>query len=383
MFHTSFIEISRSALENNLRFIRNLIGREVRFSSVVKGNAYGHGIELFVPLAEECEVDHFSVFSTNEALRVSKVSNGQSTIMIMGMIDNQEIEWAISNDVEFFVFELDRLQKALDVSKKVGKPARIHLEVETGMNRTGLEQQELPKAIQLLKENPYHLCFKGLCTHFAGAESVANYYRIKHQRTAYKKIKKQLQNEGLQAEIHHVACSAAALRYPNTLMDLARIGILQYGFFPSRETFIEHISDLKEPKDPLARMITWKSRVMDVKNVKTGDFIGYGTTYLANRNMKIATIPVGYAHGFTRSLSNQGRVLIHGKRVQVAGMVNMNMMAVDVTNLETPKKGDEVVLIGYQGNLEISVSAFGESSSQVNYELLTRLPGEIPRRVIS
>ena len=187
---------------------------------------------------------------------------------------------------------------------------------------------------------------------------------------------------GLPPKIRHTACSAAALRYSATKMDMARIGILQYGFFPSKEILIHYLTKNKEHEFPLRRVISWKSKVMSIKKVKTGEFIGYGTSYLANSDMKIATIPVGYSHGFSRLLSNQGRVLIHGQRVSVVGAVNMNMMSVDITNLEGVKNGDEVVIIGKQGDMEISVASFGDVSNLVNYELLTRLPHDIPRIVV-
>lgn len=154
---------------------------------------------------------------------------------------------------------------------------------------------------------------------------------------------------------------------------------MQYGFWPSDETLINYLNKKEDKTDPLKRVISWKTRVMDTKEVNTGEFIGYGTTYLAHKKLKIATIPVGYAHGFSRSLSNTGRVLIHGKRVGVVGIVNMNLMTVDVTDIPETKKGDEVVLIGSQGDLSLSVASFSELSNQLNYELLTRLPNRIPR----
>ena len=173
------------------------------------------------------------------------------------------------------------------------------------------------------------------------------------------------------------------LRYPSTHWDLVRIGILQYGFFPSRETFIEYVTQSAEPaEDPLRRIISWKSRVMDVKSVPVGQFVGYGSSYLANANIRVAQIPVGYGHGYSRNLSNQGRVLIRGHRVNVVGMVNMNLIQVDVTEVPEVAVGDEVVLIGRQGEQEISVSSFSEFSDQINYELLTRLPPSIERRII-
>ncbi len=382
MLHTSQIELSKSALKHNLEFIKRMIGKNTCLSSVVKGNAYGHGIEQFVPLAKECGIGHFSVFSTDEAYRVHKSLNDKIPIMIMGMIDNDQLEWVIENEISFFVFEEDRLEQATAIAERLGKPAQIHIEIETGMNRTGFSTKKLSRILQYIKNVSPHLVVKGLCTHYAGAESIANHHRVKRQESIYDRAYKRMINFGLPPEMKHTACSAAAIRYPKTRMDLVRIGILQYGFFPSREILIHYLTKNKENIYPLKRIISWKSKILSVKSVKTGEFIGYGTSYLANSDMKIATVPVGYGHGFSRSLSNQGRVLIHEQRVSVVGTVNMNMMSVDVSNLDSVKKGDEVVIIGNQGDLEISVASFSEFSDQVNYELLTRLPSNIPRKVI-
>jgi len=381
-FKTSHIEVSKSALQHNLSFLRNFINDNVIISSVVKGNAYGHGIDLFTPLAEECGIDHFSVFSAEEALNVYNSISNKNTIMIMGAVDDYELEWAIQNNIAFFVFELSRLKRAIEIAKKLNKKARVHIEVETGMNRTGFHLKKLSPVIELLKENSTYVSFSGLCTHFAGAESIANYYRIKKQRANYLKALKKFEENNLSPIIKHTACSAAALRYPKTQMDMARLGIVQYGFFPNKEVLIEYLTKKKATENPLKRLITWKSKVMDIKSVKTGEFIGYGTSYLANSDMKIAVIPVGYSNGFSRSLSNSGRVLIKGHRVSVIGIVNMNMITVDVSQVEGIENGDEVVLIGKQGELEIGVSSFSEISNQVNYEMLTRLPSNIPRIVV-
>jgi alanine racemase len=163
---------------------------------------------------------------------------------------------------------------------------------------------------------------------------------------------------------------------------MVRIGILQYGYWPSTETFIHYISRRKLKTDPIKRIITWKSKVMVVKEVKQGSFVSYGTTYLATEDKRIAVIPTGYSHGYSRTLSNTGRVLINGQRIAVIGMVNMNMLIVDITYCADVQQGDEVVLIGRQGELDISVSSFSELSDQLNYELLARLPSSIERKLI-
>jgi alanine racemase len=379
---TSYIELNSKAYENNIQFIRELIGNQCVLSSVVKGNAYGHGIETFVPMAEKAGISHFSVFSAHEAYRLAQVSTGKSTLLIMGVVDHtEELEWAIQNGVEFFVYDTSRLQQAISIAKQLQKKAKIHIELETGLNRTGFSTNELPEVIHLVKNNMHYLELAGLCSHFAGAESIANYFRIKNQIIKYTKQKKHLHQQELNFSHYHLACSAAIINYPSTIYNLVRIGIMQYGFWSNRETQMKYYTKNETNTNPLQPVISWKSYVMGVKDVKSGEFISYGNSVLAETDMKIATIPVGYSHGFSRSLSNQGKVLIRGNRLDVVGLVNMNMMIIDITNSPDISKGDEVVLIGTQEDKSISVDSFGDLSSQLNYELLTRLPEEIPRRV--
>ena len=164
---------------------------------------------------------------------------------------------------------------------------------------------------------------------------------------------------------------------------MVRVGILQYGFWPTDEIRIRSLQANGEVADnPLRRVIRWQTHVMDLKTVGAGDFVGYGTTHLAARRSRIATAPVGYGHGYARALSNQGRVLVRGRRCAVVGIVNMNLILIDVTHVPRVARGDEVVLIGRQKNLSVSVSSFAELSNQLNYELLTRLPANIPRQVV-
>ncbi len=380
---TSKIELSISNLADNYAFVRKLLGKKnIRISSVVKGNAYGHGIEIFVPMAESCGIDHFCVFSDDEAYRVYHAANNQPDILIMGDITPESMDWVLTHRIGFFCFDLKRLHDALDAAKATGVPARVHLEVETGLNRTGLTKNELKTALDTIKSNAKHLSLEGLCSHLAGAESIANYLRIKKQRAQFKRMDEFVTSEGFSNYQRHLACSAALVRYPDTRYDMVRVGIMQYGFWPSPEIFIEYCGGKTMQTSPLKRIISWKTRVMSVKNVKTGSYIGYGTSYIAHKDMKIAVLPVGYSHGFFRSLSNKGRVLVGGERLPVVGTVNMNATTVDASDLKSIAPDDEVVIIGHQGDLEITVASFGEFSNQLNYELLTRLPEHIPRYVV-
>lgn len=383
MQHTSYIEISKSAYAKNIDFLRSEVGKKTEISIVVKGNAYGHGIENIVPLAEENGIRHFSTFSSDEAFRVYNSSLHNSQVMIMGMLENADLEEITLKGISFFVFEFDRLEAAISTAKKLKKKAKVHIEVETGFHRTGFEWEDREKLAKILQENQDYLELKGLCTHYAGAESISNYVRVRRQIKEYKRFKKWFSAQRLKFEKYHTACSAATLSYPETVMDMVRIGIASYGLWPTMETYMYRFQSLPENnKNPLKRLISWKSSVMNTKKVDMGEFIGYGSSYMAPRNMSIALVPIGYGHGYSRLLSNQGKVLVRGKMVTVVGTVTMNSIAVDVTDVEDVSKGDEVVIIGCQQDKEITVASFGESTQQVNYELLTRLPLDIPRKVV-
>jgi len=375
MKSSSIIELKKSCLEKNIEYLQKRIGKTVKFVSVIKGNAYGHGIKEFLPMAEECGIDYFAVFDSCEAEIAFNVKKPKTKIMIMGMIDDRDIKGAIKNDISFFVFENTRLKQAINDAKKLKKKAKIHIEVETGLHRSGYGTAELKKAVKLINQNKKYLFIDGVCTHFAGAESISNYVRIQNQLKRFNEIKKWLEEKDIVPKYYHTACSSAALIYPETRMDLVRIGISQYGFWPSEEVRMHALlsKDKNFGARPLKRVLKWKSQIMSIETVEPGEFISYGNFFQATKKTKIATVPVGYSHGYRRSLSNLGYVLVKGKKAPIIGMVNMSVMIINVTSIPLVKKDDTVVLIGKQGKYEITVASFSELSNLVNYELLTRL----------
>jgi alanine racemase len=382
MHKNSVIEINPIAHKENIDFLKKTFGKKVILSSVVKGNAYGHGLKEFSTMAYSNGITHFSVFDVEEAKIVFDTLGNKATVLIMGFVADDDLHWVIENQIEFFVFERYRLANATKAAKKLKIKAIIHIEVETGMNRTGFDIKNISKVAQYLIKEEKSINFKGLCTHYAGAESIANYYRVTKQIEIFNKAEAIMKTIGIKPEIRHSACSAASMMFPETRMDLVRVGIIQYGFWPSTEVLVSYLNSKNKKIDPLQRVINWKSEVMSVKRVKSGEFIGYGTSYMARNNMKIATIPLGYSHGYSRTLSNQGKVLINGQCCDVIGTVNMNMLTIDVTKIENVKKGDEVVLIGKQEKLTLSVASFSDLSNLLNYELLTQISKTIPRKII-
>ncbi|MGK7391049.1 MAG: alanine racemase [Candidatus Cyclobacteriaceae bacterium M2_1C_046] len=382
--HSSRIALSQSALKTNFNFIKKKVGNKVIISSVVKANAYGHGILKFVPMAEKCGIDHFAVASSFEAEEVLEVCSKNSKIMIMGILYEEDIPWAIEHDIEFYVFNYERLVLSKQIAEKIGKKAIIHLEVETGANRTGLQAEDFEKTILFLKENQEFLQFEGLCTHLGGAETLANKFKIDKQIERYNAFLDDCRKIDYMPKLRHMASSAAALAFEETRFDMVRIGVSQYGFWPSPDIRYLHLQESnKTSENGLRRIFTWKTDVMDLRKVKAGEYIGYGTAYQSVQDITIAVLPLGYSNGYPRALSNRGHVLIKGKKAPILGLINMNLFMVNISHIPDVQVGDEVVLVGRQKNNQINVSSFTDATQLLNAEMLSRLPAAIPRRAVT
>ncbi len=386
MLHSSRIELSLDNLRANADFIRSIIGKNCILSFVVKGNAYGHGIEQMVPMAEKVGITHFSVFSSDEAARVLAVKKDVSRIMIMGYIADEMLPWAIDNGISYYITSMERLRKTVDALEQTNGTALVHLELETGFHRTGLSKTDLQEAAEILHDTGGRIRIEGTATHYAGAESIANYYRIQKQMEKYSELCGYMTSLGIHPGIRHTACSAATLTYPETHMDMVRVGISLYGFWPTSETKMNYLLNYsakgEEPSkapSPLKRVMSWKTSIMSLHTVPPGKFVGYGNSCLTTVKSRFAAVPIGYSHGFSRDLSNCGYVLIRGKRAAVSGIVNMNMLMADVTEIPEAERGDEVVIIGTQKEREITVSSFSALSQYLNYEVLVQIPPDIPR----
>jgi alanine racemase len=381
--HSSRIELSQSSLKANFNFLRKKIGEDVLISSVVKANAYGHGILDYVPMAEKCGINHFSVASSFEAEEVLEVKKPDTRVMIMGIIYEEDIAWAIEHEIEFYVYNYDRLDFVCDEAKRLDKVARIHLEVETGANRTGVSKKEFSKCLTLIKKCSTNVDFVGLCTHFGGAETFANDFKIQKQFKIFNEFYAVCKKRKILPKMRHLASSAAALSFPKSRYEMVRIGVAQYGFWPSPDVYYHHLNETgKRSEKGLKRIFSWKTDIMDVRYVDEGEFIGYGTAFQAIRDMKVAVLPLGYSNGYPRGLSNRGQVLIRGKKAPITGLINMNLFMVDVSHIPKVEVGDEVVLIGRQKNNHIGVASFTQTTQLRNQEMMSRLPAAIPRSAV-
>jgi alanine racemase len=290
---------------------------------------------------------NFSVASVHEAEEVMNVCSPSSSIMIMGIMYDEDLPWAFDNEIEFYVFDTTRLEKILNAAKKVGKKAKIHLEVETGANRTGLIEASFKKTLTFIKKNKEHFSFEGLCTHFGGAESLSNEFKVSKQFKRFQWYYKECKIKNFLPKLRHMASSAATFMYPESHYEMVRVGVAQYGFWPSPDIYYHHLSkEEKQYENGLKRVFSWKTDVMDIRTVKEEEFIGYGTAYQATHEMRVAVLPLGYSNGYPRAQSNRGHVLIQGKKAPIVGLINMNLFMVDVTHISNAEIGDEVVLFG-------------------------------------
>lgn len=354
----SWIEINTLAIKNNIEQFRKILPNSYKIAGVIKSNAYGHGI---IPLAEflskEKLVEYFAVANDLEALELRR-QKIKLPIVVLSYWDEKNLENLASQNIELGIYNHEQIKMIAGLQKEI----KIHLKIDTGMNRLGIRPDEVEKYIVEIKKNK-NIKLQGIFSHFPVADEDENY--TKKQFLQFKDIVAKISRQ-VDIPIIHTANSAGALFMDKTC-NLLRLGIAMYGLQPSS----------KNQQFNLQPALTWKTKVIQIKNVQAGERLSYGLTYQFNRDTKIAILPVGYADGYDRKLSNCGEVLIKGRRCPARGRVCMNLTMVEVG--EDVKIGDEVALIGRQGNEEITADELAEKIGTINYEVVTRISSEIER----
>lgn len=370
----SEVEIDRVALAENLEALRELLA-PAELCMVVKANAYGHGLDPTVPVALASGHGSFATFSAAEAARVRRLAPG-ARIQVMGHVAPHDISWLARNGVEAWVGR-EGTWEALQAAAEAGiGPFRVHLEIETGMHRTGLDPERALEIGVAIDELPT-VQWVGTCTHLAGAESPKNQPRLEKQVRVFDDTIDSAKDLGLDPGQQSIASSSAGILYPEWRRDMVRMGIASYGLWPTPEVK-EAAADFDWDPRPV---LSWRSRIWSIAPVRAGEPVGYGSHGVSDEDRLIAIVPVGYGDGFARGLWDGGSVLVQGEEAPVVGMVNMNMIQIDVTDIR-PAEGDEVVLIGEQAGKRRSVRSFAEEYDMINYELMTRLAQHLPRRGI-
>lgn len=372
------IDLRAAALEHNLRLFRDLLDRGTRLAAVVKANAYGHGIDQIAPLAVKT-VDWLAVHSASEARRLRGIGI-RVPILIMGYIPQREMR-GLDADIHVLVSTDEVLHWLGEFRRKCGVSLPVHLKVDTGAKRQGFQPDDIPRVCSVAGLEGLEVV--GVATHFANIEDTLNHNFARHQLDLFHHVIDVTTGAlASRPPFIHAACSAAALLFPETDFTLARIGISMYGHWPSRETELTWILDHGRDGLRLEPVLSWHTVVGQIQRVAKGETVGYGRTWTALRTTRLAVLPVGYADGYARCLGNSSRVLIRGRFAPVVGRVCMNVCMVDVTDLSDVEVGDDVVLLGCQGDLEVTAEELAELSGTINYEFLARLSQDIPRVIV-
>lgn len=379
--NTSWVEISKEAYKRNIDFFRSRIVNGADVSVVIKANAYGHGILETAQIATECGIEIFCVNSLKEALELRKAGFDQR-IILLGPVMLTMLEQAVKNDVESVCYNIENLNELSVAAEKIGKSAVIHLKVETGTNRQGIAGMELEKFLSVLKTKE-NVKLKGVYSHFANIEDTTDHSYAKYQMETFRKEVTRVNDAGFSDYDLHFASSAAAVIFQKTHFSMIRLGISQYGLWPSKETYLTYITKHGHgPEHVLTPVMTWKTVISQIKTVPSGQYVGYGCTRQLTRDSKIAVLPIGYSDGYDRKLSDSGHVLVHGKRAPILGRIAMNLTMIDISDIPETKLEDEVILIGEDQGQIIRAEHLAELIGTINYEVVTRIPEHIPRVVV-
>lgn len=371
--HLSWIELSRSAIEHNVRLLRDRIGPNVRLMAVVKANAYGHGAITVGRWLLDTGADALGVISLAEA-RELRAAGIRVPIHVLGSIPPGRADEVVRYDLRPVVFDLD-FARALEVmGGRAGRAIEVTVKVETGMNRHGLEGGRLDEAMDYLAGARF-VKVAGLATHFARSDEADAAPTLAQMRRLDAAIER-FRSRGHALPLCHAANTAATLLHPGTHLDMVRCGLALYGLYPSdaaRERF---------PGEPLRPALEFKARVVDLRTVQAGEAVSYGGTWRAAKPTRIAVLPVGYADGYRRDLSNRGHVIVRGRRAPILGRVCMNLCMVDVTEIPEAAKGDAATLISGDPASGATVDDLSRLIGTINYEVVSGLAGPLERILV-
>ncbi len=361
-------EIDLSAIEHNIKNVRKLLKPETKLMIVIKADGYGHGA---FPVAKVLDpiADAYGVAILEEGLMLRRIGI-KKPVLILGYTPEQQYEEMVRENIMTAVFAYDMAAGIAEEAKKQGKTAKVHIKIDTGMGRIGFQPSE--KSIAVIKKISCleNLEIDGIFTHFAKADEKDKSY-FEEQFAKFQWVLKRLEEEGVKIPVRHAANSASIMELPKAQLDMVRSGIITYGLYPSDEVD----KSLLEIKPAMSLRAT----VSFVKSVPAGSGIGYGASYITKSPAKIATVPVGYADGYSRSLSNRGFVLIHGKRAPIVGRICMDQFMVDVTHIPDVNIGEVVTLLGKDGEAGITAEELSAWADSFNYELICDVSKRVPR----
>jgi len=362
----TWVEIDAGAARKNYDAFRGLVGKKVKLWSVVKSNAYGHGLFTFSKLVDDFGIDGFCVDSLVEGVALRR-RGIKKQILVLGPTLPSRYAEAVKHKIAVTISSFD----ALRALTREHRPPEFHIKIDTGMHRQGFYPEDLPRVIALLKRSTPSVknSLKGIYTHFAAAKDVADTAYTERQFGKFKKAAEFFEKGGFKNLIKHVSATGGTLLGPKYHLDAVRVGIGLYGLWPSEELEKQLSRRIK-----LTPVLSWRTVVSEVKRLKKGDYVGYDMTERVPRDMTMAVLPVGYWHGFSRALSGRGEVLVRGKRARVLGRVSMDLLAVGLTgDTGGARPGDIATIIGSDGAETISAREQARRAGTSHYEFVTRL----------
>jgi alanine racemase len=366
-------EVDLVPLRHNLNAARALAG-SAEILAVVKANAYGHGAVLVAQALEALGVRFLAVALVEEGVELRR-AGVRVPILVLGGSYEGGYDWLVDYELTPTLFRREHVEGLAQAARAVGHPVKAHLKVDTGMGRLGVRADELEAFLDAIRSYP-EVHWDGLMSHFANAD-LADALLTREQVRRFRTAHQQLLARGLSPQWRHIANSAGVIDLPEvrdaSVFNMVRPGIMIYGVAPADRMAL--------PTD-LRPILSWKTQVIHLKAVSRGDAISYGSTWTAPRPSRIATLPVGYADGYSRRYSNRASVLIRGQRAPIVGRVCMDLCMVDATDVEGVQQGDEVVLLGRQGQGEILVGELAELAETISYEVLCALSSRIPRVLV-
>ena len=375
----NWVEIDAGALRNNIAEFKRRLGPGPRFGAVVKSNAYGHGIIEVARLAKDASADWLCVNNVDEGVALRDAGLALP-ILVMGYVPLDALEAVVGHALQPIVYNLETLDRLDAIASSRGTTVGVHVKLETGTNRQGVLERDIPGFVARLRD-ARALTLSGVTTHFANIEDTTSHAFAETQMAAFSRVADTISRLHPVPFLRHNACSAAVLLFNRTHLDLTRVGISLYGLWPSKETYVSCLERGKPSLD-LKPVMTWKTRIAQVKDVPEGEYVGYGCAWRATRATRIAVLPVGYYEGYDRELSGLAHVLVRGKRAPLRGRVCMNMCMVDVTDIPGASLEDEVTLLGRQGDERITAEQLAGWRGTIAYEIVSRIHPSLPRIVV-
>lgn len=364
-------EVDLDAIWENMVHMKENIAENTKILAVIKTDGYGHGGVPIAKMLEQLDFMFGYAAATYEEAHVLREAGVKKPILILGYTFPYCYEELIREEIRPAVYRRDTVEELAAAAAKVGKKAKVHIKVDTGMGRIGITpDEEGLEFVRFLIEHP-ELEVEGIFTHFAKSDE-ADKTSANHQLELFQNFIKKIQTElGITIPVKHCSNSAAILEMPQANMDMVRAGITTYGLYPSEEVSKDIV--------PLRAAMSLYSHIVYCKMIHAGQSVSYGGLFTAQKDTRVATIPVGYGDGYPRSLSGRGYVLIHGKRAPILGRVCMDQFMVDISEIPEAMDGDKVTLLGMDGTERITAEELGELSGRFNYEFVCDLGKRIPR----